>query len=597
MSATTVVSKAISKLIYLPAHDVTANLSTTSISTIGHLPTTATSNLSTTTLNNLLAATPNPKAKNNTTKLEISNDSSPTNSQFINTTIWISSNFQHYLSLLITPENAIFYNSEANQQPALTSNIPPATITNDKTLAAIFPFELEETTTVSLFSRAALEEKPITIMYTNAKVDGHPIKLILNSKSAGSIITRQLMDQLGRRVDQVISARIITTNGATKTLIGKIDDFPIEVNGIIIPIKVLVMEATQYQVLVSNNWLTKTNAILNWTTQDHIPVPLINLEKEKPKPTWKAYQVSWANVDHNKLLPILSWDDNKKGKQREKLTWETDDLTDNDENEPIPNWEWKEENDKGKKKEKEKEKETTTTNTTSFNFYTYTTLLQSTYSHVMTMTRNMQQQLNSTATHNNQPCLTCGETLLDKGMWNDIPEQEKMCNELCQYTILISDWIRKRTLIKAVWKRAVQQLDNKEPAINLLEPEKFHEHYQTLALTREKQEKCLTQLNTRLCNHCLIPCDFQYCNECDLIYNPPPRMIYMISEEEKPISSCASELESVFNPDSNSDNDNDKNTGSSSVQNDNKNISNWDSDSNPEIYIVLPDLTKEQTLK
>ncbi|KAG9297007.1 hypothetical protein G9A89_008593 [Geosiphon pyriformis] len=73
-------------------------------------------------------------------------------------------------------------------------------------------------------------------------------------------------------------------------------------------------------------------------------------------------------------------------------------------------------------------------------------------------------------------------------------------------------------------------------------------------------------------------------------------MIYMIPEE-KPISSCALELESVFNPDSNSDNDNDENTGSSSIQDGNKNINDLDSNSNPEIYIALPNLSKEQKLK
>ncbi|KAG9291722.1 hypothetical protein G9A89_012007 [Geosiphon pyriformis] len=82
-----------------------------------------------------------------------------------------------------------------------TNTISPATISSDKSLAAIFPFELEENTLILLFSEAALEEKPITAMYMDARVDSHPIKLILDSGSAGSIITRQLMDQLGHRVD------------------------------------------------------------------------------------------------------------------------------------------------------------------------------------------------------------------------------------------------------------------------------------------------------------------------------------------------------------------------------------------------------------
>ncbi|KAG9284388.1 hypothetical protein G9A89_023645 [Geosiphon pyriformis] len=128
------------------------------------------------------------------------------------------------------------------KQP-LTSNILPATISNNKSLAAIFPFELEKTIPVSLFSEAALNTKPITTMYTNMKVDGHVIKLILDSGSANSIIIRQLMNQLGRQVDHATSARIITTDGATKTSIGKINDFPIKINGIIVLIKVLVMEA------------------------------------------------------------------------------------------------------------------------------------------------------------------------------------------------------------------------------------------------------------------------------------------------------------------------------------------------------------------
>ncbi|KAG9307140.1 hypothetical protein G9A89_016968 [Geosiphon pyriformis] len=88
------------------------------------------------------------------------------------------------------------------------------------------------------------------------------------------------------------------------------------------------MEATQYQALVGNDWLFKVNITLDWNTQelqltyqgqhirvlatcDHFKTPpreklLIELEKEKEKPTWEAYQVSWANTDHNELPPILA---------------------------------------------------------------------------------------------------------------------------------------------------------------------------------------------------------------------------------------------------------------------------------------------------
>ncbi|KAG9288109.1 hypothetical protein G9A89_017704 [Geosiphon pyriformis] len=123
-------------------------------------------------------------------------------------------------------------------------------------------------------------------------------------------------------------------------------------------------------------------------------------------------------------------------------------------------------------------------------------------------------------------------------MWNNIPSREGTCDALCQYTILISNWIKKGTPIKAAWRKAVQQLDsclydnnkiwrmmmakiegaspekireiknnppepieldwNPEPIINLLDPEQFYEHYQKLAPTREEQKQCLEEINTKL---------------------------------------------------------------------------------------------------
>ncbi|KAG9301344.1 hypothetical protein G9A89_018016 [Geosiphon pyriformis] len=260
-------------------------------------------------------------------------------------------NFQNYLSLLVTPEDASTNNLAFTPKQPLTSNISPATITEDELLVAIFPFEFEETATTSLFSGATLEAKPITMMYTDAKVEGQSIKLILNSGSAGSIITRQLMDQLGHQVDQAASAKIITTDGATKTPIGEINNFPFEVNDIMTFIKVLVMEATQYQALIGNDWLSKVNATLDWNTQElqltyqdqhiHVPRETIDRTEEEERKT------------NLKSLPSV---------------------TNNNESKPISSWEWEEDKEN---KGKGKEEETTQTITAYHN--TYTIPQQSTY--------------------------------------------------------------------------------------------------------------------------------------------------------------------------------------------------------------------------
>ncbi|KAG9284014.1 hypothetical protein G9A89_022788 [Geosiphon pyriformis] len=220
----------------LSANSLTDDTSNLSATVITHLSAAVLGNLSVPTNSNTateLTSKQNPKAEINPTKLKIVDGSLPTDSQFFHTTKDAQSN-----------------NLETNQQTTLTSNILPATITENELLNAIFPFKFEKLSTTPLFSGTTLEEKPIIAMYTDAKVDGHSIKLILDSGLADSIIIRQLMNQLGCRIDCAASARIITTDGTTKTPIGKIDDFFIKVNSIIVSIKVLVMEAIQYQALI-----------------------------------------------------------------------------------------------------------------------------------------------------------------------------------------------------------------------------------------------------------------------------------------------------------------------------------------------------------
>ncbi|KAG9291510.1 hypothetical protein G9A89_021929 [Geosiphon pyriformis] len=357
--------------------------------------------------------------------------------QNLNTSRVQNPNSQDYLSLLVTSEDASTNNPAFTPKQLLTSNIPLTTIIEDKSLATIFPFEFKETAATPLFSEATLEAKPITAMYTDAKVKGQSIKLILDSGSAGSIITRQLMDQLGHRVDRAASARIITADGATKTPIGKIDDFPFEVNGIMTLIKVLVIETTQYQALIAGNG-KKTKKIKG---------------KEKKKRPPKPPPLITPTLFHNNL-PII-------------------DLS----------------------------------------------------LYVLIVARNCHQWVYAVVT-----------------MRNTIPQQNF-------------------TVVHAYSNTSDDQRDKKNGITNLV---------------------------------------LLYCDEYDLIYNPPPRIIYSIPEEEEPISSCTSESESLINRDSNSNND-DNNNGSSSVQIDNNDENDSDSDSKPNVnyeqYIALPDLSKKQELK
>ncbi|KAG9291912.1 hypothetical protein G9A89_004850 [Geosiphon pyriformis] len=156
------------------------------------------------------------------------------------------------------------------QNPSYTSiTISPARIAENANLSNIFLFEFEANESPFLLSNAAAnEQKAITAMYTEAEIERKPIHLILDSESAGSIIIYQLIQQLKKNVDQPAQTIIVTADGMKKTPVGKIDNFLFTIDGITIPVKVLIINASQYQALVRNDWLQKANANLNWETQE-----------------------------------------------------------------------------------------------------------------------------------------------------------------------------------------------------------------------------------------------------------------------------------------------------------------------------------------
>ncbi|KAG9289277.1 hypothetical protein G9A89_007522 [Geosiphon pyriformis] len=107
-------------------------------------------------------------------------------------------------SYLTMPEESNFQQpalsegkAAASRQNPSNNTISPAQIAQNANLSDIFPFEFEANESSFLLSNAAAnKQKIITAMYTKTTVERKPIRLILDSGSARSIITYQLMQQL-----------------------------------------------------------------------------------------------------------------------------------------------------------------------------------------------------------------------------------------------------------------------------------------------------------------------------------------------------------------------------------------------------------------
>ncbi|KAG9294781.1 hypothetical protein G9A89_000360, partial [Geosiphon pyriformis] len=416
-------------------------------------------------------------------------------------------------------------------------------IAENANLSDIFPFEFKANESPFLFSNAAAnEQKAITAMYTEDEVKGKPICLILDSGSAGSIITYQLMQQLKRN-----------------TPVGEIDNFPFTHDGITIPVKVLVMDAPQYQAFVRNDWLQKANANLNWETQEltisyqgqHAQVsaicgtfnkcsekaPAFEFEPEEEKPIIKTFMAlgltsNWADeTEQEHFTPHTKFETSgwnipySKPESRKQCPY-------------IPlkckNC-YKKLSSMGACISPEEEYENHTC------YYCKACHRES-------------------GKWDNTPCLTCEDMLPEKYNWIDVAMRGGVCDQTCQYALSISEKVKRGTLFNAAYNSALNKLYHyphdakmifdlamalingatKEDVRQMKEAEYieytmelagfnyedkvkvYHQIASHTYPTQEAQIQRLEQINIRLCEEYIMPCDKQWCSECYALSIPLP---------------------------------------------------------------------------
>ncbi|KAG9288066.1 hypothetical protein G9A89_017661 [Geosiphon pyriformis] len=319
----------------------------------------------------------------------------------------------------------------AQQQQNLSHNhttIPSAQIAENANLSNIFPFEFEANESPFLLSNAAAnEQKAITAMYTEAKVEEKPIRLILDSESTGSIITYQLMQQLKRNVDQPAQTVIVTADGMKKTPVEEIDNFPFTLNGITIPVKVLVMDASQQHARVP--------AICGTFNKCSEKAPAFEFEPEEKKQIIETFMAlgstsNWADeteqehfISHTKPetsgwnIPYLKPEPRK---QRPYIPLKCKDCH-------------KKLLSMGACISPEEKYE----------------------NHTCYYCKACHRESRK---WDNAPCLTCGDMLPEECNWIDVAMRGGICNQTCQYALSISEKVKRRTPFNAAYNNALNKL-------------------------------------------------------------------------------------------------------------------------------------------
>ena len=91
-------------------------------------------------------------------------------------------------------------------------------------------------------------------------IKGNPIKAVLDSGAAVSIITNKLRRKLGIPIDVDSKVVVITANGIRERALGQINHVNINIQDIQIPMNLQVIDSTEDNLLLGTDWFEKTKA-------------------------------------------------------------------------------------------------------------------------------------------------------------------------------------------------------------------------------------------------------------------------------------------------------------------------------------------------
>ncbi|KAG9305481.1 hypothetical protein G9A89_021199 [Geosiphon pyriformis] len=377
-----------------------------------------------------------------------------------------------------------------------------------------------------LLSNAAVnKQKAITAMYTETTVEGKPICLILDSGSARSIITYQLMQQLKRNIDRPAQTVIVTADGIKKTLVRKIDDFPFTIDGITIPVKVFANANLNWKIqelkISYQGQYTIISATCGTFNKQSEKALVFEFKEEKEIPLTETYMVfellsNWAEKTKQEIFEEL--------REWKKVRYS---IPEPQKEPPYIPLKCKDCNKKlssmGACISPEEEYETCT------------------YYFCKACHREQFGSPKRSKKWDNTPCLT-------------------LCDQTCQYALSISEKVRRETLFDAAYNSVLNKLyhysHNAEIIFDLAmalingatqenvhqikeaeyikytmeltgfdyedEVETYHQIASHTYPTKEAQIQRLEQMNIQLCEECVMSCDDQWCLECYALSIPLP---------------------------------------------------------------------------
>ena len=101
-------------------------------------------------------------------------------------------------------------------------------------------------------------------MTCKAQVARWKVEVILDSGSSISIISKNFMESIGRRIEKTSGRKITGIHGERCSSLGIVTQVPIKLEEIVVAVDMEVIDATGYTLILGTDWLRKAHAIIDY---------------------------------------------------------------------------------------------------------------------------------------------------------------------------------------------------------------------------------------------------------------------------------------------------------------------------------------------
>jgi gag-polyprotein putative aspartyl protease len=129
------------------------------------------------------------------------------------------------------------------------------------------------------------EDTRKTSAYAIGTIENVPVEYIIDTGAGGSMMSDELRKRMGWAIDCPMNQTFTIANGAIAVPLGKVREVPVCFGEVTIPIDMIIVQTTTYEVILGNEWLKKAHAIVD-----------LNAEKMKITHRGKSFLIP-LNID------------------------------------------------------------------------------------------------------------------------------------------------------------------------------------------------------------------------------------------------------------------------------------------------------------